>query len=79
VNFGSGNVSVFTRAQDGGYYRFESLVQASDSDSDDGPPPPPYAQDEILQGFALPMPVASGTAPALIAEIACPNGRVVLR
>ena len=34
---------------------------------------------EILQGFALPMPVASGTAPALIAEIACPNGRVVLR
>jgi Glyoxalase-like domain len=34
---------------------------------------------ELLCGLALALPVAAASAPALLAEIDCPNGRVLLR
>ena len=34
---------------------------------------------EMLRGFALPLSVTTGTGPALIAEIDCPKGHVLLR
>jgi hypothetical protein len=34
---------------------------------------------EMLRGFALPMSVTTGSVPALVAEIDCPKGRVLLR
>ena len=34
---------------------------------------------EMLRAFALPLSVTSGPAPALVAEIDCPQGRVLLR
>lgn len=41
--------------------------------------PNPSPVREMLRGFSLPMSVATGPVPALIAEIDCPKGRVVLR
>ena len=34
---------------------------------------------DLLRGLALELPVAAASAPALVAEIDCPNGRVLLR
>jgi len=34
---------------------------------------------EMLRGFGLQLPVKVGSAPALVAEINCPKGRVLLR
>jgi Glyoxalase-like domain len=34
---------------------------------------------ELLRGLALALPVTSASVPALVAEVDCPNGRVLLR
>jgi len=41
--------------------------------------PDPGSVVELLRGLGLTMPVVKAAAPALIAEIDCPKGRVVLR